>query len=134
MTRACAAHVDGAIALLAWADTAEPGDAVVYHIGHLAIDAPVLGPGSPRIAREGLRDLADAAWRLAALERVHLVQRRLGPDRFTYLAILRPPRRCPDARRASPSAPRKLMPRIATAPSALTYGDPNGFSFEFAWS
>ncbi|MBM3612381.1 MAG: hypothetical protein FJX19_05365 [Alphaproteobacteria bacterium] len=128
MNLAGAAHVDGAIALLAWADTAEPGAAAVYHIGHLAIDAPVYGPGAPRIVREGPRELADAAWRLAALERVHLVQRRLAPARFAYLAILRPPRSSPDPHRPGASAPSNATPRQDTPPPSPTYGERDALS------
>lgn len=77
------------IQFCAWVATAEPGDCLHYHTGFLALDA-LIWPGSaaePHVWT--LRDLADAAMRAAEDDLVHLVQARLGPDRFAYLAIAR---------------------------------------------
>lgn len=84
-----------AITLMAWAEVAEPGERLVYHTGFLVLDmTPTLSNFSrPEIER--LRATADAAYRLSELGRVHLVQERLGPDRFAYLAIARPKPRLP---------------------------------------
>lgn len=78
------------ITLVAWVDVAEPGARLVYHSGFLVVDTT---PNVSKLAkpeRESLQATADAAYRLAELGRIHLVQERLGPDRFAYLAIARP--------------------------------------------
>ncbi len=78
------------ITLIAWVDVAEPGARLVYHRGFLVVDTTpnVSTLGIP--ALENLRATANAAYRLSGLGRVHLVQERLGPDHFAYLAIARP--------------------------------------------
>lgn len=78
------------ITLMAWVDVAEPGARLVYHRGFLVVDTTpnVSTLGKP--ALEDLRATANAAYRLSELGRIHLVQERLGPDRFVYLAIARP--------------------------------------------
>lgn len=78
------------ITLMAWVDVAEPGARLVYHRGFLVVDTTPNVPLLGKDALEGLRAMADAAYRLSELGRVHLVQERLGPDRFAYLAIARP--------------------------------------------
>jgi hypothetical protein len=78
------------ITLMAWVDVAEPGARLVYHRGFLVVDTTpnVSMLGKP--ALEDLRATANAAYRLSELGRIHLVQERLGSDRFAYLAIARP--------------------------------------------
>jgi len=78
------------ITLMAWADVAEPGAQLSYHNGFLVVDTTVNVSSLAKSELESLRDKAHAAYRLAELGRVHLVQKRLGPDRFAYLAIARP--------------------------------------------
>ena len=81
------------ITLMAWVDVAEPGACLTYHDGFLAVDTT---PNVSRLGKSALEDLratADAAYRLSELGRVHLVQERLGPDRFAYLIITRPQKR-----------------------------------------
>jgi len=78
------------IALCAWAAHAEPGEALVYHRGLLAIDRgppgqSLLSPEALTLAKTG-----NMAMKLAERGFVHLVQRRLAPDQFLYLAIARP--------------------------------------------
>lgn len=78
------------IALCAWVAHAEPGDALAYHRGLLAIDRgpsgqPFLSPEARAIAKTG-----NMAMKLAERGFVHLVQRRLAPDQFLYIAIARP--------------------------------------------
>lgn len=77
------------ITLMAWVDVAEPGAQLAYHNGFLVVDTTVNVSVLAKSQREGLRATADAAYRLAELGRVHLVQKRLGPDRFAYLVIAR---------------------------------------------
>ena len=77
------------IDLLAWLSQAEPGDVLEYHQGFLALDR------SPHARTLGERDrialgrLARRAMWLADQGLVHLLQRRIGRDRFSYLAIAR---------------------------------------------
>ena len=78
------------IAFDVWISHAEPGSTITYHQGFLAVDgtAPVSKLSGDK--RRKLRDLAAAAARAAEQDLVHLVQARLGPDRFAYRAIARP--------------------------------------------
>ncbi|MGO4917366.1 hypothetical protein [Pseudogemmobacter sp. W21_MBD1_M6] len=78
------------ITLMAWVDVAEPGARLAYHTGFLVVDTTANVSKLAKCELEGLRAAADAAYRLAELGRVHLVQERLGPDRFAYLVIARP--------------------------------------------
>ncbi|MCL7466083.1 hypothetical protein [Phaeovulum sp. NW3] len=78
------------ITLMAWVDVAEPGARLAYHTGFLVVDTTANVSKLARTELEGLRATADAAYRLFELGRIHLVQERLGPDRFAYLAIARP--------------------------------------------
>lgn len=74
----------------AWLSQAAPRDAFEYHCGFLVLDV------DPRITSLGNADRLEliqvAARALWASDRglVHLVQRRLGENRFSYLAIARP--------------------------------------------
>lgn len=74
----------------AWLSQAAPGDALQYHCGFLILDV------DPRITSLGNADRLEliqvAARALWAWDKrlVHLVQRRLGENRFSYLAIARP--------------------------------------------
>jgi hypothetical protein len=78
------------IALAAWIGQAAPGDRLEYHRGYLALDvlAAVSVLNAPE--RRTLRQMADRAWWAAEQGLVHLVQARLGPERFAYIAIARP--------------------------------------------
>lgn len=78
------------IALCAWVAHAEPGEALVYHQGRLSIDRGP--PGQPFLSTQAraLGKTGDMAMKLAERGFVHLVQRRLSPDQFLYLAIARP--------------------------------------------
>ncbi|MGD9924056.1 MAG: hypothetical protein AB7V13_21835 [Pseudorhodoplanes sp.] len=78
------------IDLCAWLSQAAPNDALEYHRGFLVLDI------DPRISvvangdRLELIQLASRARWAAKKELIHLVQRRLGENRFSYLAIARP--------------------------------------------
>ena len=78
------------VAFCAWVAQAEPGDRLEYHRGFLGLDVLRGVSTLPEAERRRLADLGRAA--LGACERglVHLVQVRLGPDRFAYLAVARP--------------------------------------------
>ena len=78
------------IDLCAWVAQAEPGDVLEYHRGALAIDRLPAMSKLPRTECDHVDALAERAWAAAEQRLVHLVQHRLGPDRFSYLAISRP--------------------------------------------
>ncbi|WP_416193653.1 hypothetical protein [Nitrobacter sp. TKz-YC01] len=73
----------------AWIGQSAPGAVIEYHRGFLAIDtvrasSDLVEPDWKELIRLGRR-----AWWAAEQNLVHLVQRRLGSDRFAYLAIAR---------------------------------------------
>jgi hypothetical protein len=77
------------IELCAWLGQATSGKSLEYHRGFLVVDlAPFGGPMSSE-ARSELAHTSGRAYDLAERGFVHLVQRRLGPDSFSYLAIAR---------------------------------------------
>lgn len=92
------------LALIGWVDQAMPGDVLEYHRGFLAVDANQLCEPD----RAGLLKLAHRAMRAAGLGLVHLVQRRNGPNDFSYLAIARP-----KPKRASASTCSLLLEEVA---------------------
>lgn len=78
------------IEFCAWIAQAEPGDALEYHRGALALDRfPTMSTLSATEC-ERIDRLAGRAFAAAEQALVHLVQRRLEPDHFSYLAIARP--------------------------------------------
>ena len=83
------------IDLYAWLAQAEAGDALIYHRGFLAVDTDKLISDLPAERRDALRSLGDAAFRAAAQDLVHLVQERIGPNQFAYVAIVRPKPKTP---------------------------------------
>ena len=80
------------IQFCSWLGQAAPGDVLKYHQGFLALDLTPFGnPMTPESGAE-LALTSARAMRLAERGFVHLVQRRLGADSFSYLAIARPRR------------------------------------------
>lgn len=77
------------IGLLAWLNQAEPGEALEYHRGFLALDRSVRTHAISDDDRIALCQMASLAMRLANRGLVDLVQRRISCDRFSYLAIAR---------------------------------------------
>ncbi len=75
--------------VLAWLLQAAPGDRLIYWQGHLARDACPLAQRLPEEARRRLAGVGRLAWDLAADGRVHLVQRRFGPEACAYLMVAR---------------------------------------------
>ncbi len=78
------------IELCAWLAQAAPGELLQYHVGYLGLDRSACGRSMSVESRAALSRTSNRAWRLAEQGLVHLVQRRLGPDSFLYLAIARP--------------------------------------------
>ena len=72
-----------------WIGQALPGERLEYHRGFLAVDTDDKVSSLPMPDRVRLRALAAAARRAFEMRLVHLVQVRLGPDRFAYVAIAR---------------------------------------------
>lgn len=77
------------IEFCAWVAQAAPGDRLEYHRGFLVLDIfPMLGRLADRERKE-LARLGSRAFWAAEQGLVHLVQERIGPDRFAYLAVAR---------------------------------------------
>lgn len=84
----------------AWLGQAAAGDRLEYHQGFLAIDIdPTAGAELPPDQQRILREVARCGQEAFKRGLVHLVQHRVGPLRFAYLAVAR--RR----RRAMPASP-----------------------------
>lgn len=96
------------IDLYAWIAQAEAGAWLEYHRGFLGIDATPGISTLPEPERRRLAALASAAHRAFEADLVHLVQLRLGPDRFAYLAIAR----------AKPRGASVPLGRLLTEPQA----------------
>ena len=79
----------------AWLGQAYPNEPLIYHRGLLAMDASHDSEAPKTDARRELARVARRARWAAEQGLVHLVQRRNGPDDFTYIAIARP--RTPEA-------------------------------------
>lgn len=77
------------IEFCAWIGHATPSDRLEYHHGFLGIDTTAAISTLPEPDRRRLAGLASAAFRACEAGLVHLVQERLGPDCFAYLAIAR---------------------------------------------
>jgi hypothetical protein len=74
----------------AWFLAASPGDRIAYWRGHLVIDLSVAASPLGDSERRRLRGLKNLTLHMAETGLVHLVQQRLGPDDYLYLAITRP--------------------------------------------
>lgn len=84
------------IDLRGWIGQAAPGDVLEYYRGFLALDTVSPGTRLPERERVELLRLARRAWWASEQKLIHLVQRRHGPDDYSYLAIARPkPRNAP---------------------------------------
>lgn len=78
-----------------WLAQAEPGDALEYHRGFLCLDRGGFESTRGNKQSQALDQLADRAFDLAERGFVHLIQRRIGPETFSYIAIARPsPKGC----------------------------------------
>ena len=77
------------IEFCAWIGQSVPGDRLEYHCGLLATDITAGNSILPEPDRRRLSALASVAHRAFEAGLVHLVQIRVGRDRFAYLAIAR---------------------------------------------
>lgn len=76
--------------LCGWIGQAAPGEVLEYFRGHLAMDTASKVSRLAECDRAELVRLARRAWWGSEQKLVHLVQRRHGPDDYSYLAIARP--------------------------------------------
>jgi hypothetical protein len=74
----------------AWVAQGKPGDTLAYHQGFLAVDLAPQSRTMPEAQRAVLSRMSTRAQNLAQRGFLHLVQHRLAPDQFLYLAIVRP--------------------------------------------
>lgn len=74
-------------AFVDWLVGAKAGDTLAYYRGHLAFDRDPLQSGLGEFRRLKLTHLADRAMECCERRQVLLVQRRMGKDDWTYLAI-----------------------------------------------
>ena len=98
--------------LFGWLAKAEPGDAVEYHRGFLARD--IIGHAS-RLSehdRVELARLARSVWWASEQNLIHLVQRRHGPNDYSYLRsrVRDRTRHCPRCRRCCSRRSRDDVP------------------------
>jgi hypothetical protein len=78
------------IEFCAWVAQASPSDRLEYHRGYLVLDIfPMLARVSD-LQRAELAKLGSRAFWAAEAGLVHLVQERIGPDQFAYIAVARP--------------------------------------------
>lgn len=73
----------------AWLGQAYPNEPLIYHRGLLAMDASHDSEAPKTDARRELARVARRARWAAEQGLVHLVQRRNGPDDYSYIAIAR---------------------------------------------
>jgi hypothetical protein len=76
--------------LCGWIGQAMPGDIVEYYRGFLPVDTFPRGSRLAAHERAELVRLARRAWFASERQLIHLVQRRHGPDDYSYFAIARP--------------------------------------------
>jgi hypothetical protein len=88
-----ASHPIDEPALAHWLKTAQPGDRLVYHIGHLGFDRNPVS-ALPRAQRETLARVASRTMAMAENGCLVLAQERLAEGNIAYLAIM------PSCRRA----------------------------------
>jgi hypothetical protein len=101
----------GEAEMLAWFLAASPGDRIAYWRGHLAIDLAPTASSLGQSERRRLRGLKNLTLHMAEMDLLHLVQQRLGPDDYLYLAIARPRPRHGSARLVLPG----LSPQAASS-------------------
>jgi hypothetical protein len=77
---------------LAWIAQAAAGEHIEYFRGHLCIDRAGYGRRMTLEERRELNSVSTRAMKLAEQGLIHLVQRRIGPGEFSYVAIARPRR------------------------------------------
>lgn len=67
---------------------ADPGEAIIYHVGMLARDRGKIASDLPPARREDLEMVARRVMTMAEAGLGHLVQRRVAPMRCAYLLVV----------------------------------------------
>ena len=83
------ADVMNDVDLCVWVADAKPGARIVYYTGHLSRDRLPHNDGYSEAVRRKIGELGNAAWMLGNEHWVHLVQRRVMPGCWEYIAIRR---------------------------------------------
>jgi hypothetical protein len=78
------------VELCGWLGQAEPGDVLEYYRGFLVVDAIPHGSRLPELDRVELGRIARRAWWASERRLAHLIQRRHGPDDYSYIIVARP--------------------------------------------
>ena len=80
-------RIEGASELAAWLSTPEPGDRAICYLGQLAVDRSADSSPLTDKRRSIVDQLANEVLAAAVADRVLLVQQRLGPWVFAYIAV-----------------------------------------------
>src|SRR5271167_4074725 len=70
-------------------DNAVLGQKIIYYTGDLMFDRDAETTRLGARAKHDLNRLADAVYDAAQVDRVHLLQRRLGKNKWEYFAVVR---------------------------------------------
>lgn len=100
----------------AWIERATPGSRLEYHQGSLAVDSDPTRSKLPDAQRQELCEVRCRAYRAAAEGAVNLVQRRIGPNLFSYVAII-------SGRRSAALVAKAVDGEIARRPSLPGSGE-----------
>jgi hypothetical protein len=85
-----------------WVREAYPGQSIQYFQGFLALGMDAHGRPLLEAERQATARVASRLWRAAQHDLVHLVQRRQGPNNWSYIAVAR---RLPVVRSRNGNAP-----------------------------
>lgn len=88
-----------------WLSQAHPGERFTYYTGDLYHDRQRESGVLPIPERILLSQLADEVYRAARTDQILLVQRRVGPSNFEYMAVRRRP---PHRKKSQPNI-RKVL-------------------------
>ena len=80
-------RIEGVSELAAWLRTAAPGDRAIYYLGQLTVDRSVGSSPFTEKRRRVVDQLAKEVLAAAVADHVLLVQQRLGPRMFAYIAV-----------------------------------------------
>ena len=75
------------VSMVKWIRSAQAGDQIEYHCGHLAEDRVVASQTYPPELSREIDATADLVWTACHLGLIQLFSKRIGKNRFSYLAI-----------------------------------------------
>jgi len=73
--------------MVKWIRSAQAGDQIEYHCGHLSEDRVVASQKYPPELSREIDATADLVWTACHLGLIQLFSKRIGKNRFSYLAI-----------------------------------------------